>query len=123
VVIVSLSNTAQDEIADIVSRSEADSFMSQLCSELHVPVPRYVPTLVFYVAQACTPNPLPDGTVCWRLAVSACSDGQPSPLPHVTHAAVRVWSPAGDEEVFGPKDAACKLERCECVASRDALDY
>jgi NAD-dependent SIR2 family protein deacetylase len=92
VAIVSLSATAQDGIADIVSRAEADEFMSQLCSQLNVAVPCFVPSLCFYVAQASVRASDPeDDFVYWRVCVSACSDGQPSPLPHLLRAAVRVW--------------------------------
>ena len=45
VIIVSLSATAQDAIADVVSRAEADEFLAQLCTVLDVPVPRFVPAL------------------------------------------------------------------------------
>ncbi len=91
VAIVALSATAQDGIADIVSRAEADAFMAQLCSQLSVAVPCYVPSLTFYVAQACMRSSAPEDDVLhWRVSISACSDGQPSPLPHLVRAAVRV---------------------------------
>ncbi len=92
VAIVSLSATAQDGIADIVSRAEADAFMAQLCNQLSVAVPCFVPSLSFYVAQACVRASAPeDNLVHWRIGISACSDGQPSPMPHIALATVRVW--------------------------------
>ena len=113
VAIVALSGTAQDGVADIVSHAEADVFMSLLCSQLHVDVPRFVPSLTFYLAQACTRASSPeDCSVRWRIAVSACSDGQLSPLPHLDRAVVRIQLiSGGDLEAWGPKHASCKLER------------
>ena len=123
VAIVALSGTAQDAVADIVSHAEADVFMSLLCSELNVDVPRFVPSLTFYVAQACTRLPAAEDSCLsqlqWRIAVTACSDGQPSPLPPLIRAVARVRPIGGsDAEAWGPKDASCRLERCE---RRDVL--
>jgi hypothetical protein len=98
VAIVSLSETAQDEVADMVSRCEADAFMTLLCGQLRVAVPAFVPTLTFYVAQACVRASASDDAVRWRVVVSACSDGQPSPLPHLARAAVRARGSGGDAD-------------------------
>jgi NAD+-dependent protein deacetylase sirtuin 6 len=112
VVIVSLSATAQDAIADIVSRAEADVFMAQLCDQLRVPVPRFAPSLTFYVAQSCTWAAQPAaGTVRWRVVISACSDAQPSPLPHVVRATARARCLAASS-ASGGVSAGCTVERC-----------
>ncbi len=131
VVIVSLSATAQDAIADVVSRAEADEFLAQLCTVLDVPVPRFVPALTFYVAQACARVPnFGVNTVNWRVAVSACSDAQPSPLPHLVRATARVRSAvaaAGGGSACStpppasPPAAVCKLERYELMPAREIL--
>ena len=112
VVIVSLSATAQDAIADIVSRAEADVFMAQLCHQLRVPVPSFAPSLTFYVAQSCTWAAQPAaGTVRWRVVISACSDAQPSPLPHVVRATARARCLAASS-ASGGVAAGCTVERC-----------
>ncbi len=124
VVIVSLSATAQDSIADVVSRAEADAFMAQLCSDLSVAVPRFVPALTFYVAHSCSLAPKlessPDVVVHWRVSVSACSDAQPSPLPHLVRAAARArWHGAQDGD--SAAHASCELDRCELTSAQKAF--
>ena len=124
VIIVSLSATAQDAIADVVSHAEADEFLAQLCTQLDVRVPRFVPALTFYVAQACTRAPNSAGhTVNWRVAVSACSDAQLSPLPHLLRATARVRSAVavagGSACSTSPPAAVCKLERCDLMPPRE----
>lgn len=126
VVIVSLSETAQDGIADIMSRTEADVFMATLCSELNIAVPCFVPSLTFYVAQASTlASALEGGAVRWQIAISACSDGQPSPLPHILRATARARSHAsqGGGDVQPAADCGCKLERCKLYRTNARLQF